>query len=159
MLSMGMNALLADRGGLMMTQETVGDWYGTFGENKSGPFTFYVQWKCPVDGWYRREGRFYPVDAPIPAVAKRYRHGGKERGEFVSWEEKIARKPVLEKLFGALFAFTGYNHAPEVDYVGGARKLYEMGFESVLYYPVRIANYSLNFLMGGDQPIWMSDEM
>jgi len=156
--SMAMNALLGERGGLLVTQETVTDWDCTFGENELGPSVFFSEVICPVTGWYRREVRLYPVDANINAVAKRYRRRVQERGEFVSWEEKIARKPVVEKLFGALFAFTGYNHAPEVDYVAGAKKLNEMGFARVLYYPVRMAHYSLDFLMGGDKPIWLSDE-
>ena len=156
--NMAMNALLAERGGLLVTQETITDWECTFGENELGPSFAYTQLKCPVNGWYRREVRLYPVDSTITAVAKRYRQRVQERGEFVSWEEKIARRPAVAKLFGALLAFTGYNHAPEVDYVAGAKQLNAMGFESVLYYPVRMASYSLNFLMGGDQPIWMSDE-
>jgi hypothetical protein len=156
--SMAMNALLGERGGLMVTCETATDWLCSFGENATSPYFFYNAARCEVDGWYPREVRLYPVESNITAVAKRYRQRVQERGEFVSWAEKIARKPVVEKLFGALFAFTGYNHAPEVDYMASARQLSTMGFANVLYYPVRMAGYSLDFLMGGDKPIWMPDE-
>jgi hypothetical protein len=82
----------------------------------------------------------------------------KERGEFVTWEEKIERKPVVRDLFGGLMAFIGYNASPEVDYLGGARELRRLGFDSVFYFPVRMLQYSLDFQMGGDAPIWLSDE-
>jgi hypothetical protein len=111
-----------------------------------------------VSGWYEREVRLYPVDANITAIAKRYRARIKERGEFVSWDEKIARKPILDNLFGGLMAFVGYNKTPEIDYVASARKLREMGFERVFYYPVRMCHYTLDFLMGGDKPTWMTDD-
>ena len=156
---MAMNALLGAQGGLMVTQENATDWECAFGENELGAWFSFLQLKCAVKGWYRREVRLYPVDSNINAVAKRYRRRVQERGEFVSWTEKIALRPAVEKLFGALLAFTGYNHAPEVDFVDGAKKLHEMGFETVLYYPVRMAHPSpKNFLMGGDQPVWFSDD-
>jgi hypothetical protein len=31
------------------------------------------------------------------------------------------------------------------------------GFDTVLYYPTRLWQYSLDFTMGGDDPIWLSD--
>jgi hypothetical protein len=155
---MAMSGLLGARGGLLITQESITDWECSFGEKAAGTLVFYRENICPVQGWYRREVRLYPVDSNITAVAKRYRKRVQERGEFVSWEEKIARKPVVEKLFGALFAFTGYNHAPEVDYVASAQRLRESGFDTVLYYPVRMAHYTQDFQMGGDKPIWLPDE-
>jgi hypothetical protein len=48
-----------------------------------------------------------------------------ERGEFVTWAEKIRRKPIVQELFGGLMAFIGYNKTPEVDYLAAARALYE----------------------------------
>jgi hypothetical protein len=156
--TLGMAATLAGKGALLATAEDKADWLCQAGEDKAGPFTTFQGQRCPVDGFYEREARLYPVDANITAVAKRYRARLKERGEFVSWEEKIGRKPILKNLFGALTAFIGYNKTSEIDYVADARKLRDYGFEHVLYYPVRMCNYSLDFLMGGDAPIWMSDE-
>jgi hypothetical protein len=156
--SLGMAATLAARGALLATAEDTTDWLCHSGEDRTGPFTTFQAQRCPVDGLIEREVRLYPVDAKITAVAKRYRARLKERGLFASWEEKIARKPILKDLFGALTAFIGYNKTTEVDYVADARKLHDYGFEHVLYYPVRMCNYSLGFLMGGDAPIWMSDD-
>lgn len=156
--SLSMAAALSPRGGLLATAEDIASWQCLFGEDAAGPFFTFQVVRCAVEGWYEREVRLYPVDASITAAAKRYRARIMERGEFVSWEEKISRKPILENLFGGLMAFIGYNKSAEIDYVESARKLREYGFEHVLYYPVRMCNYSLDFLMGGDEPIWMSDE-
>lgn len=159
MFSLAMTALLAPRAGLLMTQErTLTHWWCRYGEAKDRTFCSYEQTRCEIEGWQEREVRLYPVDADITAVARRYRRRIQERGEFCSWDEKIARKPILEKLFGGLMAFIGYNKAPEVDYIASAQELHDYGFDTVLYYPVRMCNYSLGFLMGGDQPIWFSDE-
>jgi hypothetical protein len=157
-LSLSMAAMVGDRGALLVTQENETDWACRFGEGGGALSFAFHQRRCAVDGWYRREVRLYPVAPDIAAIAKRYRARLKERGEFVSWEEKIARKPILENLFGALHAFLGYNKTSEVDYAGSARKLHEMGFERVLYCPVRMAHWSLDFKMGGDTPIWFTDE-
>ena len=156
--TLGMAATLAAKGALMATAEDSADWLCLAGDDSAGPFMTFQEERCPAEGWFEREVRLYPADASITAIAKRYRARLKERGEFVSWEEKISRKPILKNLFGALTAFIGYNKTSEVDYVADARKLREYGFEHVLYYPVRMCNYSLDFLMGGDAPIWMSDQ-
>jgi hypothetical protein len=156
--TLAMAAMMGRKGGLMVTMETPADWQCRYGEGLDGAYFVMEPSRCEAAGWYRREVRLYPVDRDITGIAKRYRQRVKERGEFVSWNEKIARKPILENLFGSLMAFIGYNKAPEIDYVGSARKLHAWGFESVLYYPVRMCNYSLGFRMGGDPPIWFSDE-
>lgn len=157
-LSLSMAAALAPTGALLATAEDLADWQCRIGEDADGPYFTFRADRCPVDGWYTREVRLYPVDADITAIAKRYRARLRERNEFVGWDEKIARKPILENLFGGLMAFIGYNKAPDVDYVGYARRLHDAGFERVLYYPVRMCNYSLDFQMGGDAPIWLTDD-
>ncbi len=157
-LSLSMAAALAPAGALLATAEDLADWQCRFGEDGDGSYFTFQADRCPADGWYTREVRLYPVDPDITAIAKRYRARLRERNEFVGWEEKIARKPILENLFGGLMAFIGYNKAPDVDYVGYARRLHDAGFERVLYYPVRMCNYSLDFQMGGDAPIWMTDD-
>jgi hypothetical protein len=156
-LSLSMSALLGRRGALMLTAEDLADWQARFGEDAAGPFLTFRAERCAADGWYPREFRIYPLDAAVTAIARRYRARLKERGEFVGWQEKIARKPALEQFFGSLIAFLGYNKSPSTDYVASARRVREMGFDRVLYYPVRICNYSLGFLMGGDEPIWLLD--
>lgn len=156
--TLSMAAVLGERGGLLVTQETTANWFATYGQGERGPFFCFEQQRCPAEGWTAREVRLYPLERDITAVCKRYRRRLIERGEFVSWQEKIARKPILKNLFGALMAFIGYNKTPEIDYVESARKLKAFGFDSILYYPVRMLHYSLNYKMGGDDPIWLSDD-
>jgi hypothetical protein len=64
---------------------------------------------------------------------------------------------VIERLFGALMTFTGYNQE-SIDYVAACRKLRDFGFERALLYPLRFNTYSQDFLMGGDRPIWLPDD-
>lgn len=156
--SMAMGAGLSDRGGLLITHNSPSNWAPTFGEDADGPLFFFEQRHCPIDQWPDATVRLYPVDADVTAICKRYRQVVKERGELVLWQEKIAKKPILENLFGACMAFIGYNKTDQVDYVASAKKLKSYGFESIFFYPVRMCQYSLNFKMGGDEPIWLSDE-
>jgi hypothetical protein len=156
--SMAMGAVLAERGALMVCHESPSDWSATFGRAEDGPFFQFVHERCPIEGWAGATVRLCPTDANLTSACKRYRARVQQRGEFVTWQEKIERKPMLRKLFGATMAFVGYNAAPDVDYAGGAEKLRRLGFESVFYYPVRVCQYSLDFQMGGDAPIWLADE-
>ena len=69
-----------------------------------------------------------------------------QRGLFTTWEEKIARKPILNELFGALIAFVGYNKTSDIDYIAAARKLKSEGFSRIFFYSTRIvANIRLIF--------------
>jgi len=156
--SMAMAAVIGEWGALLVCHESPSNWSATFGCAEGGPFFRFEHRPCPVDGWTGAIARLYPTDPNVTAACKRYRERVKERGEFVTWQEKIERKPVVRDLFGALMAFIGYNASPEVDYLHGARELRRLGFESVFYYPVRMLHYSLGFQMGGDAPIWLSDE-
>jgi hypothetical protein len=156
--SMAMGSVISDKGALLVTQEPITDWVGTRGQSAKGPYFFFEQRKCLISGWYERSVRFYPVDRDITAICKRYRRRVIERGEFVSWQEKIAKKPMVRNLFGALMAFIGYNKTTDIDYVASARRLKAYGFDNVFFYPARMCSYSLNFKMGGDDPIWFSDD-
>ncbi|KPK63518.1 MAG: hypothetical protein AMK73_05125 [Planctomycetes bacterium SM23_32] len=155
--SMAMGAVLGERGALLVCHESPSNWSATFGRTEDGPFFRFEHRACPVDGWVGGVVRLYPTDPDLTSACKRYRARLKERGEFVTWQEKIARKPVVQDLFGAMTAFVGYNACPDVDYAAGARELRRLGFESVFYYPVRMCHYSLDFQMGGGAPIWLSD--
>ena len=155
--SMAMGAVLQPGAGLLVTHECPANWFACFGQCDEGPFFRFEQRRCPVDGWAGAAVRMYPVDADVTSACKRYRARVKERGEFVSWREKLDAKPIVKDLFGGLMAFVGYNKSPGTDYAAGARKLREMGFENVFYYPLRMLSYSLGFKMGGDDPIWLDD--
>lgn len=156
-LSLSLLALLGEKAALMSTAESPTNWCGRYGEDARSPYCAFQMERCAVHGWYEREVRLYPVPSDVTAIALRYRQRVQERDEFVSWDEKIERKPILKNLFGACMAFIGYNKATGIDYAASARRMHEFGFKQVLYYPVRMCNYSLDFLMGGDQPIWLSD--
>lgn len=151
----GMNMLgyLQQGAGLLVAEEDPKGKVLLHGLHQGRVFGLFASRRCPVRGWTRRQARVYPTDGSITAVCKRYRRRVIERGDFVSWEQKIQNKPILDKLFGSLIAFIGYNQARETDYVQSARKLRDSGFESVLYYPVCHNNGNSNFLMGGDKPI------
>jgi len=156
--SMAMGGLIAERGALLVAQGSLASWTGVYGADEGRLHFSFEQSRCPVDGWTPHTVRLYPTDSTVTAVCKQYRAYLEERGAIVTWEEKIARKPVLKQLFGALMAFTGYNRWPEGDYASCVRRLKDYGFGSVLLYPVRMCHYSLDFKMGGDDPVWLTDE-
>ncbi len=155
----GMNMLgyLQSGAGLLVAEEDLKGKVLLHGLHQGRVFGLFASQRCPVRGWYKRQARLYPVDGSITAVCKRYRRRVIERGDFVSWEQKLRHKPILEKLFGSLIAFIGYNQGRETDYVQSARKLRQAGFENVLYYPVCHNNGNSDFLMGGDKPIALSE--
>lgn len=155
--SMGMGAYLGANGGLLIAHESPCNWNATFGEDGDLYFRF-NHFRCPVDGWVDATVRLYVTPPDLTAACKQYRTMMQQRGLFTTWEEKIARKPILENLFGALIAFVGYNKTPEIDYVASARQLKSYGFPRVFFYSTRMCQYSLDFLMGGDTPIWLSNQ-
>jgi hypothetical protein len=81
-----------------------------------------------------------------------------QQGRFKSWDEKIAERPALERLFGALMCFTGYCQ-DDVDYVAGCKKLKDYGFERALLYPARFNIYTPDIHMGGVPAINLSREV
>jgi hypothetical protein len=155
--SMAMGAVMQPAGGLLVAHECPSNWFAAFGQCAAGAFFRFEQRVCPVDGWAGAAVRLYPVDAGLTAACKRYRARVKERGELVTWAQKIEAKPIVKDLFGALMAFVGYNRSHHTDYVASARKLRACGFDNVFYYPLRMCQYSLGFKMGGDDPIWLDD--
>ena len=157
-MGLAMLAYLAPQASLIVGIEDSRDWSALEGRNASGLYGLFEVEPCAVSGWYERTVRIHLADCSITSVAKRYRKRLIERGDFVGWPEKIARKPILSQCFGALVAFLGYNKAHRTDYVAGARRLREFGFERVFYYPVRMNVATTGWLMGGDEPIYLSDE-
>ncbi len=152
-----MSGALSGQGGLLITQETAKECWIIWEKDDAGIRVFHEMAPGSVEGWYPRISRIYPTGHSVTAVAKRHRRRLIERGAFTGWDEKTARKPILDKLFGSLIAFIGYNQGRTTDYVDSARRLRDAGFESVLYYPVRFMATNLGFQMGGDHPILLSD--
>jgi hypothetical protein len=101
---------------------------------------------------YDRAVYIYPCDADIVAIAKQYRRKVIQDGRFQSWEEKIAQRPYLERLFGALMCFVGYCR-DDLDYAAECHKLKAYGFERALVYPARFNMYYPDICMGGEPAI------
>jgi hypothetical protein len=151
--SMSFLGYLGETGGLLVVPETHDDQRWWFGKDATGRFwASNLQIASLGSMRYERVARLYPTDADIVAVAKRYRQRIKESDRFVNWEEKIAQRPGVERLFGALMCFIGYCQ-DDLDYVAECRKLKAYGFDRVLIYPVRFNVYHPDFLMGGRPPI------
>jgi hypothetical protein len=141
-----------------VTVEDPADWLAVVGQREAGPAYAYVDMRSSLGAMrYPRRIRLYPTDHDLTALCKRYRERVKERGGFKSWEEKIAERPVVDRLFGALMTFVGYNQT-DLDYAAECRKLKAYGFDRAFLYPVRFNTYSQDFVMGGGRPIWRPDE-
>jgi hypothetical protein len=154
---MSMFGNLTADGALLVVQESLSNWIGNYGANDGKLYAFFEEMYCPVDGWCDSSVRLYPTESNVTAVCKKFRNYLIERGLFVSWEEKIAKKPSIVNLFGSLMAFTGYNRADDIDYAASVQRLRDYGFEKIFLFPVRMVQYSLDFKMGGDEPVWLSD--
>ena len=93
------------------------------------------------------------VAPEVNSIAKAYRQYVQERGHFLSWEEKLEKRPHLDRLFGALMCFIGYCQDEGLDYAASFRALRAIGFERSFVYPLAIGNPAQDFLMGGRPPI------
>ena len=156
-LSMAMLGYLSGRGGLLVTVEDYCDWRGRVGKRRDGSVFAVVEQEASLGAMrYARQVRLYPVDADLTSLCKCYRRRVRQRGDWKSWDEKISERPAVERLFGAMMAFIGYNQS-NIDYVAQCRELQQMGFDRVFVYPVRHNTYRTDWKMGGDDPICLSD--
>ncbi len=156
-LSMAMLGWLAPGGGLLLANESATDWEAAVGCDASGsPYAYVVQTASLGALAGCRTARLYCTAGDVSALCKRYRRRVQERGPWVTWEQKMAARPAVERLFGALMAFIGYNQ-DEIDYVAACRRLRARGFDRAFVYPVGFNTYSRAFRMGGDPPIELSD--
>lgn len=79
---------------------------------------------------YARRLRLIPLgEGGHVALAKAFRRYAQGHGLWLSWEERVARKPVVERLLGAFVACAGYWRDREADHVGVMRRMREYGFE------------------------------
>ena len=156
-LSMHLLGYLAERSGLVVSAEDDADWTGLVGQRDDGSLYAHVDAQPSLGAMrYPRRARLYPTDGSVTAICKRYRQRVQERGCWKSWTEKIAERPVVERLFGALMTFIGYNQTG-LDYVAECRRLRAFGFDRAFIYPVRFNAANRGFQMGGDDPIHLSD--
>ena len=161
--SMAMAGYMTPAGSLLLSVEDYAEWSAQFGKHADGDsqggIYVYARQAASLGACrYPRRVRLLLADAGVTALCKAYRTRVQQRGDWKSWADKIAEKPSLERLFGGLMTFIGYN-ASDLDYVAACRKLRDYGFERAFIYPVSFNHYSQQFLMGGDKPIRLSDEV
>ena len=136
-LSMAMFGQMTARGGLLTIAET--DCDAIMHWEKDGEGKINLMWmQHPSLGTfsYARETVLLATEPNLTALCKTYRRYVIEKGRFKNWEQKIAERPVLEKLFGAAVVFTGYVHNPKIDYAAGFRRLKQLGIDKAYVYPV-----------------------
>jgi hypothetical protein len=156
--SMAFLGYLGERGGLLVSAESRDDCRWWFGKDAAGRcWATNLQIDSLGGLRYPRRVRLQVVDADIVALAKAYRRKVIAQGRFKSWEAKIAERPALERLFGALMCYIGYCE-DAVDYLAGCRKLQAYGFDRALVYPARFNIYFPNIHMGGVPAIHLSRE-
>lgn len=156
--SMAFIGYMGESGGLLFTAETRDDLLWWVGKDESGRFwASNLQINSLGAIRYERAGRLYFTDADIVRIAKTYRKKVIEQGNFKSWEEKIAERPGLERLFGALMCYVGYCK-DDIDYVAECKKLKAYGFDRALVYPGRFNIYYPDIEMGGVPAINMKKE-
>jgi hypothetical protein len=102
---------------------------------------------------YPRSVRLQFTKPDVTSVCRAYRQFVRDRGAFVSWEEKIAARPAVQRLFGALQCFIGYCQDESLDYAASFRALKAMGFDRAFVYPLAMGNILEGFKMGGRPPI------
>lgn len=148
--SMAFLGYLGESGGLLVTAETRDDCRWWFGKEDVGQRVWSTNLQIASLGTlrYERVVRIYVTGADIVAIAKKYRRKVIEQGRFIPWDEKIARRPRLERLFGALMCYIGYCK-DDVDYVEGCQLLKAYGFDRALVYPGRFSIYHPDIRMGG----------
>jgi hypothetical protein len=156
--SMAFAGFLAERGGLLLTAESQDDCRWWLGKDASSRmWVTNLQIASLGSMRYERVMRLYVTDADIVAIAKQYRQKVIEQGRFKTWDEKVAERPALEHIFGALMCYIGYCK-DDVDYVESCRKLKAYGFERALLYPGRFNMYYPDIHMGGVPSIDLSRE-
>jgi len=156
--SMGFIGWLGGRGGLLLAVDTRDDarwWLGKDGDERCWAASLQLDELGALG--YGRVVRLYPTDASIVAVARRYRAHVQAAGRFRGWDQKLAERPGLERLFGSLMCFVGYC-ASDVDTAAQCRRLRDFGFDRALVYPVRFNAFDDNVRMGGAPAIDLNRE-
>jgi hypothetical protein len=102
---------------------------------------------------YNRSVLLRFTDPDLTAICHAYRQYVQQTGHFTPWDEKIDKRPNLERLFGALMCFIGYCQDEDLDYAASLRRLHALGFDRAFVYPLSIGNAVQDFLMAGRPPI------
>jgi len=102
---------------------------------------------------YDRSALVSFTDPDLTSICGAYRRYIENGKGLTTWEEKIAKRPNVERLFGALMCFVGYCQDEKLDYAASFRQLKAMGFDRAYVYPLAIGNLVEGFQMGGLPPI------
>jgi hypothetical protein len=161
--SLAFSGCLGQKGGLLLTAETRDDHLWWLGKAEDGRFwCANLQTASLGSLRYPRSAHLYTTDPDIVSLAKTYRRKVIAQGRFKSWQEKIAERPAVARLFGALMCYIGYcedlDGGQLFDYLANFRKLKDYGFERALVYPVRFNIYHPDIRMGGVPAIHLSPE-
>ena len=135
--NMDMFGQLGPRGGLLVIAETESDAVLHWEKTEGGQVR--LMWRQePSFGQlaYTRETVIFAVPPDLTALCKQYRRYEIEHGRFKTWDQKIAERPALERLFGAAIVFIGYHQDDQLDYAASLRRLRAMGIDRALVYPV-----------------------
>jgi len=136
-LSMCMYGQLAARSGLLSIMETDPDAVMIWEKTEKGRIN--LQWvQQPSFGKlaYPRETVLVLTAPDITPLCKAYRKYEIEKKRFKSWDEKIAERPVLRKLFDSTTVCVGYHHDDGLDYAENFRALHKMGVKNARVLPV-----------------------
>jgi hypothetical protein len=102
---------------------------------------------------YNRSVLLRFVAPDLTSICASYRRYVKDAGNLVTWEEKVAARPNLEKLFGAMMCFIGYCQDADLDYAASFKRLKSLGFDRAFVYPLAMGNIVEGYAMGGRPPI------
>ena len=105
--SMSMAGYLTNKAGLLMSVEDYAEWSACFGKRDDDVIYVFARMAASLGALrYPRHVQLLLTDPGITALCKRYRNRVQARGDWKSWEAKIAEKPGLERLFGGLWQST-----------------------------------------------------
>jgi hypothetical protein len=78
---------------------------------------------------YTRRVRLVPLRKPgYVEIAQAFRTYAQQHGMWVSWEERVAQNPLVDRLRGAFIACAGYWFDAEADQVAAMRAMRDLGF-------------------------------
>lgn len=139
--NMDMFGQIAPRGGLLVINETDADSYCHWEKTAAGDVR--LMWLMRpryARLAYTREVVIFATPPGVTPICKLYRRYEIAKGRFKSWDEKIAERPNVAKLFGSAIVFIGYHHDDTLDYADSFRRLKAMGIDKAFVYPVYTAS-------------------
>jgi len=149
--TLSMFGQVSGKGGLAVIAETDAD--ASLHWEKTGADRINLHWvQHPSMGAlaYPRETVIVPTAPDTASACNAYRRHVMAAGRFRSWDEKIAERPVLERLFGAAIVFVGYVQDGKLDYAEAFRRLKAMGVDRACVLPILMAStLDMGTVMGG----------